>query len=60
MDNTAQKFELSTEQFAELNQVKAQTVRARLSTTGSYFGAIPKKLANGRCAWPRIQVEASV
>ncbi len=51
-----QKFELSAEQFAALNQVKAQTVRARLCRTGSYFGIRPLKLANGRLAWPAVQV----
>lgn len=52
-----QKFELSAEQFAALNQVKAQTVRARLCRTGTYFGVTPKKLLNGRLAWPAVQVE---
>ncbi len=50
------KFELSAEQFAALNQVKSQSVRARLCRTGSYFGVIPLKLANGRLAWPSVQV----
>ena len=51
-----QAFELSTEQFAAFNQVKAQSVRSRLCTTGSYFGVVPRKLANGRLAFPAIQV----
>lgn len=50
------KYELSAEQFATLNQVKSQTVRARLCRTGSYFGIRPLKLANGRLAWPAVQV----
>lgn len=52
----AKKYELSAEQFAALNQVKAQSVRARLCRTGSYFGIAPLKLANGRLAWPAVQV----
>lgn len=52
-----QAFELSTEQFAAVNQVKAQSVRSRLCTTGSYFGIVPRKLLNGRLAWPSVQVE---
>ena len=52
-----QKYELSAEQFAALNQVKAQSVRARLCRTGSYFGVIPRKLANGRLVFPAVQVE---
>ena len=57
MENVkTQKYELSAEQFAALNQVKAQSVRARLCRTGSYFGTVPKKLANGRLAWPAVQV----
>lgn len=51
-----QKYELSAEQFAARNQVKAQTVRARLCRTGSYFGVRPIKLANGRLAFPDVQV----
>lgn len=50
------KFNLSAEQFAALNQVKAQSVRARLCRTGSYFGVVPLKLASGRLAWPSVQV----
>ena len=54
--NKTEKYELSAEQFAALNQVKAQTVRARLCRTVAYFGVIPLKLANGRLAWPAVQV----
>lgn len=56
METTAPKYELSAEQFAALNQVVAQSVRARLCRTGSYFGVRPLKLANGRLAWPAVQV----
>ncbi len=49
-------YELSAEQFASLNQVKPQSVRARLCRTGSYFGIRPLKLANGRLAFPNVQV----
>jgi hypothetical protein len=55
--NKTQKYDQSAEQFAALNQVKAQSVRARLCRTGSYFGVIPRKLANGRLAFPCVQVE---
>ena len=58
MDNRNQKYELSCEQFAANNQVKAQSVRARLCRTGSYFGVKPLKLASGRLAWPAVQVAA--
>ena len=50
------EYVLSAEQFAALNQVKAQSVRARLCRLGSYFGIVPMKLANGRLAWPNVQV----
>ncbi|MFZ4538625.1 hypothetical protein [Propionivibrio sp.] len=53
---TPQKYTLSAEQFAALNQVVAQSVRARLCRTGSYFGVRPVKLANGRLAFPNVQV----
>jgi len=55
-NNTAQKYSWSAEQFAAANQVKAQSVRARLCRTGSYFGVRPVKLANGRLAFPSVQV----
>jgi len=57
-NNKNLKYELSAEQFASLNQVKAQSVRARLCRTGSYFGVIPRKLASGRLAFPNVQVAA--
>lgn len=49
---------VDTEQFAQINLVKSQTVRRRLSQTGSYFGVRPLKLINGRLSWPAIQVSA--
>ncbi len=51
-------YNLSADQFAALNQVKAQSVRARLCRTGSYFGIRPIKLASGRLAFPAVQVAA--
>ena len=57
LDTTVtQNYDRSTEQFAALNQVKAQSVRARVCRTGSYFGVRPIKLANGRTVWPPVQV----
>ena len=55
---STQKYDLSAEQFAAINQVVAQSVRARLCRTGSYFGVRPIKLANGRLAFPNVQVAA--
>ena len=52
----AQKYELSCAAFAALNQVKAQTVRVRLCLMGHYYGVRPLKLANGRLAFPAVQV----
>ena len=51
-----QVFPLDTEQFAALNMVSAQGIRKRYCETKSYFGVVPKKLANGRLAWPDVQV----
>ncbi|CAB3790888.1 hypothetical protein [Paraburkholderia fynbosensis] len=47
-------FTDDTEQFAELNGVKAQSVRKRYAQTGSYFGIQPLKLANRRLKWPHV------
>lgn len=54
--NLAAAFDKSTDAFAALNQVRAQTVRKRFCETGSYFGVKPIKLVNGRLAWPAVQV----
>lgn len=54
----ANEFPLSTDDFAALNRVKSQSVRARLCRHGHYFGVTPTKLANGRTAWPHVQVVA--
>jgi hypothetical protein len=50
------EYVLSTEQFATLNLVKPQTVRARLCMTGTYHGIAPQRLRSGRLAWPNEQV----
>lgn len=50
---------LPTETFAAANSVKGQSVRARLSVTGSYFGIKPTKLASGRLLWPNVQALAN-
>jgi len=52
------KYELNTQQFAALNQVLPQSVRARLCRTGSFYGVAPLKLASGRLAFPAVQVAA--
>lgn len=49
-------FTLSCAEFARLNQVLPQSVRVRLCKTGSYFGVVPKKLVNGRLAFPAVQI----
>lgn len=51
-----EEFTLSCEEFARLNQIKPQSVRARLCRFGSYYGIKPKKLINGRLAFPAVQV----
>lgn len=45
-----------TDQFATINNVKAQTVRKRYCLEGSYFGLRPKKLANRKLLWMLIRV----
>lgn len=58
MTNAQHSFTLSTSEFASMNMVKAQSVRARVTRFGSYFGVLPLKLVNGRTAWPAIQVKS--
>lgn len=51
----SERFDLSCERFAALNQVKPESVRARICKTGSYFGVVPRKLVNGRLVFPAVQ-----
>ncbi|MCQ8879129.1 hypothetical protein NQT69_14050 [Pseudoalteromonas shioyasakiensis] len=48
----------TTEQFAITIHGKANTIRTRLSKTGSYYGIKPIKLPSGRLLWPADAVEA--
>ena len=50
---------LSTELAAAALHIKAQTLRAALCRDGHYFGIRPVKLANGRLAFPAVQVGAA-
>jgi len=42
----------TTREYANKHLVQPQTVLKRLCETGSYFGVVPRKLPNGRLAWP--------
>lgn len=44
---------VSTKAYAAERGIKAESVHARLSRTGSYFGDRPKKLPNGRLDWSK-------
>ncbi|MDD2987388.1 MAG: hypothetical protein PHI64_00375 [Zoogloea sp.] len=55
--STDLRYELSCKDFAALNQVKPATVRTRLCLFGDYFGVTPRKLRNGRLAFPAVQVQ---
>lgn len=52
------EYSLSCAEFAALNGVKAQSVRARICREGHYFGIRPRKLANRRVMFPAVQVAA--
>ena len=56
MQSTTNEYDYSAEQFAALNKVKPQSVRARICRTGSYFGVVPTTLATGRRAFPAVLV----
>lgn len=51
-DQQQPEYKLTTEEFAARQRVRPGSVRARLCNTGSYFGKIPKRHANGRLLWP--------
>ncbi|WON74163.1 hypothetical protein [Nitrosospira sp. Is2] len=42
----------STEELAKGLEVKSQSIHARVSRFGSYYGLRPIKLPNGRLRWP--------
>ena len=43
---------VTTHELAKSLKMQAQSIRKRLSLTGSYFGVRPVKLPNGRLRWP--------
>ena len=47
---------LDTSQFAERQGIRPQSLRVRLSETGSYFGVRPLRLANRLLRWPDVTV----
>jgi len=42
----------TTQALATRLGIQPQSIRARLSRTGSYFGVRPQTLPNGRLLWP--------
>lgn len=50
--STSGEYVLNTGEFAALNKVRGSSVLQRYSSHGSYFGIVPKKLANRRLVWP--------
>ena len=42
----------TTQALAARLGIQAQSIRARLCRTGSYFGVRPQTLPNGRLLWP--------
>lgn len=53
-EHTAYPWQTKT--FAAQNHIEEQTARKRYSQTGSYFGVVPQKHANGRLRWPAVIV----
>ncbi len=54
--NPPGEYCLSAAEFAALNGIRPRTVYERFCRTGSYFGVVPRKLANGRLRFPNVQV----
>jgi len=48
---------LTTDELATSLNLRPQTLRKRLSTTGSYFGVIPAKGPNRLLLWPADSIE---
>lgn len=53
-EHTAYPWQTKT--FAAHNHIEEQTARKRYCQTGSYFGVVPQKHANGRLRWPAVIV----
>jgi hypothetical protein len=47
------EYALDTKAFAKLVLVKPATIKARVRSTGSYYGVRPKKLPSGKFVWAR-------
>ena len=54
----ANRYGLTTEQFAAQHLVKPQTVRKRYAASGSYHGVCPVRLPNRRLLWPADSIDA--
>lgn len=54
VEHTAYPWQTKT--FAAHNHIEEQTARKRYCQTGSYFGVVPRKHANGRLLWPAVIV----
>jgi hypothetical protein len=50
--NEEAQYIYNTRQFARLMLVAPEAIRNQLYRHGSYYGIIPKRLVNGRLAWP--------
>lgn len=48
---------MTTNQFAQALGVSPKTLLNACSRSGSYFGAVPRKQANGRLLWPAAELE---
>ena len=48
---------LTTAELATALSMREQSIRKRLSQTGSYFGLRPVKLPSGRLQWPADSIE---
>lgn len=56
LGTTHANYPWQTKTFAQHNHIEEQTARKRYSQTGSYFGVVPEKHANGRLLWPAVIV----
>lgn len=56
LGTTHASYPWQTKTFAQHNHIAEQTARKRYSQTGSYFGVVPQKHANGRLLWPAVIV----
>lgn len=58
--HSAERYRLTTAEFAAQHLVQPQTVRKLYASSGSYHGVRPLRLPNRRLLWPADSIDALI